>query len=161
VLLGADRVLALNVRFSRWVTCSGRASAILDDTELIEAINDLSLGAYHLPAPETGGANSEIARLDFEGMLGAINDDFAIADEFYSGQPYHHLSTDLWSSKSKVPFAGLDTNYARPWGDRNEQLKDNVKGLRPWHKYETTKSILTWSFNNQENQNRSRPVTEQ
>ena len=80
VLLGAGRALALNVRFSRWITCSGRAAAILGDMELIEAINDLSLGAHHLPVPETGGVNSEIARLDLEGMLDTINDDFAIAD---------------------------------------------------------------------------------
>ena len=90
---------------------------------------DLSLGAYHLPVPGTGVVNSEIARLDFNWMPVVICGDSEIADAFCSGQPHHHISTDLWSSKSKVPFAGLDSNYAHLRGDHNEQRRGPTLGL--------------------------------
>jgi len=124
--LSVDRITELNVHFERWITCSGRAAMILDDPELIEAIRALSEGAYDLPGRKTAGVNSELAELDFEGMLAVIIADFEVAKVFYSNQPFMNLANDLWSSKSKIPFCALDLNYTRPWAF---QEKDWRRGL--------------------------------
>jgi hypothetical protein len=99
----------------RWVTGSGRPSALLDDPQLDDWVANITGHTYRPPGSKLAGANSELARLDYDECVDIIDSIFKEGVKFYSNEPFLHLYMDLWSSRSKLPFLGLEASFSQPW----------------------------------------------
>jgi hypothetical protein len=116
VPLPYEQTLEANVLACRWLQTSGRPDAILDDEGLGAWMNSVTQGTYRVPGSKHAGGRSEIATLDEKGMLASIEEEFKYGKLFYSNEPFLWMYCDMWSSRSKMPFLGIESSFSKLWG---------------------------------------------
>lgn len=122
----------IDICTSRWVIDGGIAPAKLDKPSADDLFLEVSDGQIGAPCSRTVSANSLLGEVEEDMMIQNLRDDDLLMRLFYSGQPYMHYVGDLWTTRGKLPFLGLDYHYARPRRtqiDRSELRCARTAGL--------------------------------
>jgi hypothetical protein len=112
-----------HIAFGKWLTNSGRAFILLEDTDFRSAVYDVTLraaetGKAYLPCSSAFiDGNSEMAKITFELTTAAIAADLQHAMNFYCGQPFCTGYWDGWTAKNKIPFMGFSGSWVAPWAE--------------------------------------------